>query len=198
MQKPLLIFWIMCAFLLLCVNVCRAVDRCLDYKVEVRNAVILFSGQDYPWWYHLGQLSQESRCRSNVTAFDGGQGISQMMPASAREINKEMKENNNPYIASQGIRMQAYYMSKLDKMNKDGRLFLSYMNYNSGPGMVRKEYDRAKEKTWLSMRDGCRRKVLTLSNGSKLDLCDVGYGYPCKIYKYGQSYKLGVDKRRFW
>ena len=198
MQKPLLIFWIICAFLLLCVNVCRAVDRCLDYKVEVRNSVLLFSGPDYPWWYNLGQLSQESRCRANVTAFDGGQGISQMMPATAREINKEMKENNNPYIASQGIRMQAYYMSKLDKQNWSDRLYITYQAYNGGYTNLKREYERAGSIEWKNMKEQCHRRVITLKNGNKLSLCDVNYDYSMKVYKYGQQYKIGETKRRYW
>jgi hypothetical protein len=121
-----------------------------------------------------------------------------MMPATAREINKEMKENNNPYIASQGIRMQAYYMSKLDKQNWSDRLYITYQAYNGGYTNLKREYERAGSIEWKNMKEQCHRRVITLKNGNKLSLCDVNYDYSMKVYKYGQQYKIGETKRRYW
>jgi hypothetical protein len=61
-----------------------------------------------------------------------------------------------------------------------------------------KEYKRAGITDYDKMKDVCQRKVLTLKNGQKLNLCDVGYDYPNKIYKYGNQYRIGTDKMRFW
>lgn len=46
-----------------------------------------FIGLDAPYWYFMGQIEQESNCRSGATAFDGGQGLGQFMPATARWVH---------------------------------------------------------------------------------------------------------------
>jgi len=48
------------------------------------------------------------------------------------------------------------------------------------------------------MKEQCRRKTITLKNGSKLDFCEVNYDYSVKVYKYGKVYRQGVDKMKFW
>ena len=54
---------------------------------------------------------------------------------------------------------------------------------------------------WEKMRETCKRKVLTLKNGKKLDLCDVGYDYPVRIYNYSKDYRKynpTYSKWKFW
>jgi len=176
----------------------RALDRCKQYSQEVRVANAYYWGFDFPYWYAIGQLQQESNCRAEITAFDGGMGIAQFMPATEAYIENKMKVPFNPYNPKEAIKANAYYLRLLHKSNWDGSLWLSYCFYNSGQGTMTKEYKRAGITDYDKMKDVCQRKVLTLKNGQKLNLCDVGYDYPNKIYKYGNQYRIGTDKMRFW
>jgi hypothetical protein len=148
----------------------------------------------------MGQIKQESNCRTNVTAFDGGMGLTQFMPATASDISKKMGGGYNAYNPDHAIKMQAYYMWELHRKNWDGALWLTYSFYNSGFVTMKREWIRTgKEETdYFAMKDVCKRKVLTLKNGSQLDLCDVGYDYSQRIYKYGQLYKQGSDGMGYW
>ena len=176
-----------------------ALDRCIEYVPDVRSAHIRYFGLGFPYWYGLGQLQQESNCRANVTAFDAGMGLAQFMPATAKHISFLMKERLDPYNPEHATRMQAFYMNRLHKQNLHKKLFISYMYYNSGKGTVDKEIIRCGSIDKSRMREVCHRKVLTLKGGKKLDLCDVGYDYPVRIYKYGGKYKIGADGNfLFW
>jgi len=181
-----------------------ALDRCNDFIPDVRAAHARYWGYDYPWIYGLAQLRQESACRSNVTAFDAGMGVAQFMPATAKEIKKQMGQPDfDPYNPEHATKMQAFYMHKLHGQNNlpDQKLWITYMFYNSGPGTVKKEYNRVGVVDWEKMRETCKRKVLTLKNGKKLDLCDVGYDYPVRIYNYSKDYRKynpTYSKWKFW
>lgn len=185
--------------ILLFISPVYALDRCADYIPDVRSAHARYWGYDYPWWYGVGQLKQESACRANVTAFDAGMGIAQFMPATAKEIKRLMGQPNlDPYNPEHAIRMQAFYMYRLHKQNWSGELWLDYQAYNGGWGNLKAEYNRAGETDWDKMKEQCRRKTITLKNGSKLDFCEVNYDYSVKVYKYGKVYRQGVDKMKFW
>jgi hypothetical protein len=180
-----------------------AVDRCLEYVQEERQQHFYYFGLDFPYWYGVGQIQQESRCRKDVTAFDGGQGLTQFMPATAAGVERYLGplNMNNPTHA---IKAQAWYMKQIHKGNWDGALWLSYCFYNSGQGTMTKESKRSialchcTETNYDAMKAVCKRRVLTLKSGEKLDLCTVGYDYPKQIYKYGQRYKISSDNWRFW
>lgn len=178
-------------------SICYGLDRCQSLKQTVRKEHIRYFGVTFPWWYGIGQLKQESCCRTNVTAFDAGQGVAQFMPKTVQYVNSLMHENLNPYNPNDAIRMQAFYMSKLNKQNWCGRLWLTYQGYNGGFALLKKEAQRAGTTNWSKMRNACNRKVLHFKWGD-LDLCEVNYDYSRKVYKYGQQYKVGVDSRYFW
>lgn len=93
-----------------------ALDRCEEYRIDVRIQHTLQFGLSFPWANGLGQLQQESNCRANSTAFDLGQGIAQFMPKTAQYINSLMGEALNPYNPQQAIRMQAFYMSRIHRL----------------------------------------------------------------------------------
>jgi hypothetical protein len=174
-----------------------AADRCSSFKREVRTAANRYLGIDYPWWYNLGQLKQESGCREGITSFDGGRGLSQFMPATEQECEKVLG-SLNMYHATDAIKAQAYYLSKLDKQNPDGSLWITYAFYNSGIGTMRAEAQRAGKWDYEAMKKVCKRKILTLKRGNKLDLCSVGYSYPASVWNFGQTYRTSEDRRRFW
>jgi len=180
-------------------------DRCQDYVTDIRIQHWKYFGLNFPYWYGVGQARQESNCRASATAFDAGMGLTQFMPATWKMIEGHIG-NLNPYNPENSIRAQAWYMYQLHKGNwdKDKRLFLTYMFYNSGSGTVKKEYLRSinichcKGADYELMKLVCKRKVLTLKSGRHLDLCNVGYDYPKQIYRYGQKYKVCTDIWRYW
>lgn len=187
-------------FLLFCllITYVLAADRCIQYSQAVRVANAYYWGLDFPWHYAVGQLKQESNCRSEITAFDGGMGVAQFMPSTEAYIENRMKETFNPYNPREAIKANAFYMYSLHKQNWDGRLWLTYCFYNSGAGTMTKEYKRAGITNYDLMKSVCQRKILTLKSGQKLNLCDVGYDYPKRIYQYGNQYRISSDKMKFW
>lgn len=172
-------------------------DRCQDYITDVRIQHIRYLGSDYPYWYGVGQLKQESGCRPDIESFDGGKGLSQFIPATEREVEKELGPLDM-YNPEHAIRAQAYYMSKLNKQNKLGGLWLDYQAYNGGWTNLKREIHRAGVVDWYIMRECCKRKVIALKNGKTLNLCDVNYDYSKRIYAYAQPYRISYDRRAYW
>lgn len=175
----------------------HAADRCAEYVPDVRAQHARYFGLDYPHWYGAAQLKQESRCRSNLTAFDGGMGIAQFMPATAREVSTAIGLRLDPYRPEDAIRMQAYYMSRLHRQNPAGALWATYQAYNGGWGNLRAEASRAGSWNRYRMYEQCRRKIIQLKSGP-LDLCEVNYDYAVRIYQYAAPYRTGPDKMRYW
>ncbi|HRR49496.1 MAG TPA: lytic transglycosylase domain-containing protein, partial [Bacteroidales bacterium] len=175
--------------------------RCDDFIPDVRAQHIRYFGPRASWWYGIGQLRQESNCRAKATAWDQGMGIAQFMPATAKEINRLMKTNLDPYNPEHAIRMQAYYMSSLHRQNWDEqkRLWLTYQAYNGGYGNLKSEYRRAGKVDWLAMKENCKRRKVTLKSGQVLDFCEVNYDYSVKVHKYGKVYRSqNIDQIKFW
>jgi len=185
--------------LLISVN-CLALDRCQDYISDVRTQHIQYFGLSYPYWYGVGQLRQESNCRSNITAFDGGMGVAQFMPATAKDVSQRLGLKLDPYNIHDATKMQAYYMSQVHKGNKiSGKpLWATYQAYNGGWKLLYAESQRASSSNHDDMKLQCHRKVLTLSKGRKLSLCEVNYDYSIKIAKYAKKYQIAPDGMRYW
>lgn len=176
-----------------------AVDRCRDYLGDVRVQHVRYLGAAFPWWYGVGQLRQESGCRADVRAFDHGMGIAQFMPATASEIKRRLGARLDPFNAAQAIRMQAYYLSVLQRSNfAGGALWLTYQAYNGGWSPLKAEAARAGAVTWDAMKGQCRRKTIPLKGGRLLDLCDVNYDYSRRVHRYGNAYRQGRDLMKFW
>lgn len=187
------------AFILTFVHEGLALDRCIQYRQPIRVQYQKFFGPGYPIHYALGKIQQESRCRADITAFDGGQGLSQFMPATEKWVESQLHENLNMYNPEHAIKAQAFYMFKIHGNNPTKRLWVDEMFYNSGEGTTKKEATRAGSWDYDEMKSVCKRKVLKLKSGKLLDLCDVGYEYPQQIYKYGQKYKITPDGAwRYW
>lgn len=172
-------------------------DRCEQYIPDVRQQHIFYFGLNYPYWYGIGQLRQESNCRAGITAFDGGQGLAQFMPATEREAEKYIGPLDL-YNPEHAIRAQAWYMSRLHRQNSDGALWMTYQAYNGGWTNLKKEFQRAQAVDWYLMRECCKRKVIGLKNGKYLDLCEVNYDYSRKVHGYGQKYAISADRVRYW
>jgi len=190
--------FLLALFVLLMYNTVECADRCMNYTSTVRSQAVRYLGFDYPYWYLLGQCKQESQCRADVRAFDGGMGISQFMPATAKDINRQLGGGLNPYNPDHAIKMQAFYMSQIHKRNKTKKLFIDFQGYNGGEGNIKKELQKAEIADWSKMKSVCNRKVITLKNGSKLDFCQVNYDYSKRIFGFGKIYKQGQDYFVFW
>jgi hypothetical protein len=176
----------------------HALDRCESLVQTVRVEHIKYFGLQFPYWYSVGQLKQESACRTTVTAFDAGQGVAQFMPKTEQYIESLMGEKLDPYNPKQAIRMQAFYMHRIHtKENWTDRLWVSYQVYNGGKGTLYKEFQRAGILDWDSMKNTCQRKKIQMKWGV-LDLCKVNYDYSKRIEKYGNLYRRGTDEMRFW
>jgi len=178
----------------------EALDRCVTHIKDVRVAHVRYFGFQYPYWYGVGQLKQESACRSTVTAFDAGMGIAQFMPKTSQYIQSLMGEALDPYNPKHAIRMQAFYMNRIHRKENwaaGSPLWISYQIYNGGAGTLQKEAIRAGKIDWSLMRFTCQRKKIQMKWGV-LDLCEVNYDYSKKVEKYGNQYRRGVDLVKYW
>ena len=193
---PLIFLIVLCLWILNAYSL----DRCLEFKTDIRIQYTKYFGSGYPFHYAMGKIQQESNCRPNVTAFDGGKGVSQFMPATELYIEGLMNEGNlNMYNPEHAIKAQAFYMKQLHKQNKQGNLWIDEMFYNSGAGTTKKEATRAGSWDYEEMKSVCKRKVLKLKSGKLLDLCSVGYDYPVRIFKYGNLYREhGDGEWKYW
>jgi hypothetical protein len=182
----------------LMVYAAHGADRCEAYVKDVRVEHVRNFGFQYPYWYSVGQLKQESACRSTVTAFDAGMGLAQFMPKTSQYIQSLMGEALDPYNPKHAIRMQAFYMARIHtKENWTDRLWVSYQIYNGGAGTLAAESRRAGATDWTLMRQQCQRKKIQMKWGV-LDLCEVNYDYSKKVEKYGNQYRRGPDGMRYW
>lgn len=176
----------------------QAADRCQSYVQEVRVQHIKYFGLAFPYWYSVGQLKQESACRSSVTAFDAGMGVAQFMPKTSQYIQSLMGEKLDPYNPKHAIKMQAFYMNRIHtKENWTGCLWTSFQIYNGGRPILYKEFQKAGGADWSKMRAVCQRKKIQMKWGV-LDLCNVNYDYSKNIEKYGNKYRRGPDGMRYW
>ena len=184
--------------LLLFAPFARPSSRCALLVKDVRVEHIRNFGLSFPYWYGVGQLEQESACRTNVTAFDAGQGVAQFMPKTSQYVQSLMGEKLDPYNPQHAIRMQAFYMHRIHRQeNWTDRLWIAYQVYNGGRSTLYKEYQRAELADWDLMKLSCQRKKIQMKWGV-LDLCEVNYDYSKKVEKHGNQYRRGADGVRYW
>lgn len=173
---------------------------CKRYLQNERRATSFVQGVDYPYWYAVGQLQQESGCR-NVISNDGvgSQGVAQI---TYKVWKKDLQKNgvNNIISIDNQILAQAYIMKACIIQAKGHKLWVGYQIYNGG-GLVNKEISRAKVTDWKKAKDNCNRSYSTFKiNGriQKISNCEINYDYSQKVYKYGNSYKTTDTPIQFW
>lgn len=99
-------------------------------------------GLDAPVPMFLAQVHQESSGRDQVTAFDGGAGLAQFMPATSREIVRLYPELGvpDPYNARWAIRAQTRYMQwlyrRVQGFDSCEQWAAALKAYNAGLGYV--------------------------------------------------------------
>jgi hypothetical protein len=170
----------------------NVVDVCLKYERQIIMESSYTFGMDAPWWLFMGQIEQESRCNSGITAFDGGMGLGQFMPETAewmQERESRLKElGYDPYDPAWSIRALILYNHWLHQQTKCKGWYYMFRAYNGGAGILNKEISRAGCCDEHSVELACKRKVTKYKWGV-LDNCIVNCKYPIEIDKKGRKYK---------
>lgn len=191
-------------FMSLFLFVTLSADRCQSYVQDVRRAHYKVFGLDYPYYYGVGQLKQESLCRDAISRDGvGSQGVAQI---TYRVWQKYLSKNGVMHLnsISNQLDAQALIMRDCKKQAYSSHLWVAYQIYNGG-ALVNKEITRARTTTGIReithavAREYCKRKTITFSNGQKINACDINYEYSEKVFKYGNSYKIIYNyKYLFW
>ena len=147
-----------------------------------------------PAYLFMGQIAIESRCDAGVTAFDGGMGLGQFMPDTAKWIQeqepalRELALQPLPYDPAWSIRALILY----DKWLRDRVLcrdwHYAYRAYNGGLTRLNREIENAGTCDEQTVASFCRRKVIKLKRGA-LDLCRVNCEYPDKIDRAADKFR---------
>jgi hypothetical protein len=179
-------------------------DRCQSYVQEVRRAHYQVFGLNYPYWYGVGQLRQESNCRDVISRDGvGSQGVAQI---TYRIWKSYLTRKGVPDIISTSnqLRAQALIMANCKKQAYSSHLWVAYQVYNGG-SLVNREIKAARKETRLIeiphrlARLYCKRRDIVFNNGQTINACDINYEYSEYIYKYAQKYKLFSDTNYiFW
>ena len=170
-------------------------NRCKKYRAQVIREARAYIGMDAPYHYFMGQIEQESHCNEKVTAFDGGMGLGQFMPATAKWIHdrenalQEISVKPTPYDPRWNIRALVLYDKYLYGTGICKGWYFAFSSYNGGQGNLNKEIRRAGRCEISLVEQQCARKVIKLKSGSLLDFCRVNIEYPYLIYKKGEKYK---------
>jgi hypothetical protein len=170
-----------------------ASQRCFSYVQEVRRETLAQQGPEYPYWYNVAQLEAESSCRSDITASDGGEGLSQFMPVTREWVEKLMGQELDMYNPSHAIKAQAFYMDWIIDHEKWGVLWLSYQTYNGGATNLRRELKDAGIMDWELMKLSC----LCLGKRAKAN-CEINYRYSKRIFELADQYRTDDDNMRYW
>jgi len=146
-----------------------------------------------PVHFFMGQIEQESSCDESATAFDGGMGLGQFMPQTAKQMHTKYKElqefDFNPYDPRWNIRAMILYDKELyDNLPCVGWYF-AFRAYNGGLGSLKKEIASAHSCNKTEVEKCCKRKIIKLKNGSLLDMCRVNIEYPKLILKRSKKYE---------
>ena len=81
-------------------------------------------------------MKQESAFHPGVTSHAGARGLMQIMPATARDLNRRMKiQNLDLYNPDHSIRLAAKFFAYIYK-RYNGEFELSAISYNAGPARV--------------------------------------------------------------
>ena len=87
--------------------------------------------------YPLAISRQESRFNTTVIAFDGGEGLMQIMPATAKYIFRKAKYSTCPRLNAQcNIKIGTWYLGSL--YAKFGSYIYASAGYNAGPNRARR------------------------------------------------------------
>ncbi|MDX1809725.1 MAG: hypothetical protein R3331_09315 [Sulfurospirillaceae bacterium] len=191
-------------FISLLFTLTLSADRCVAYVQQVRVAHSAVFGIDFPYWYGVGQIKQESGCRDIISRDGvGSQGVAQITYRIWQKYLDQKGIYNIDSIGNQ-LHAQAYIMQNAKQQAYSSHLWAAYQLYNGG-GLINKEIMRARKALHITdvSHDQahlfCKRKIVHFNNGQTRSACDINYDYSKRIYKYGQEYKtFDTKKYKFW
>lgn len=102
-----------------------------------------------PWDLLKAQWVAESALNPRARSPVGAQGLTQVMPATWREIAGQLGLRGNPYDANLNLQFGHYYMSRMLRgwyahgRSHDDRIRLAQASYNAGLGNLYKAQKRA-------------------------------------------------------
>lgn len=175
-------------------------DRCNNYIKDVRKAHYKVFGLDFPYWYGIAQLKQESGCRDVISRDGiGSQGLAQITYRWWKPFLNKKGIDSISSVRNQTL-AQAYIMAQSKKQAYSSHLWVAYQIYNGG-NWVNKEITRARQDLGIRevphyiAKKYCTRKKVYYGKTA----CEINYEYPEKIYKYAQKWKMGNDyPYKFW
>lgn len=171
------------------------ISRCKKYVPTIIRESHYKLGMDAPYWNFAGQIQQESRCNEGITAFDGGEGLGQFMPATAQDLqdhNADLKSLGAlpmPYNPQWAIRALIIYDKNCYDKASCKDWYFAFRAYNGGYGTLNKEIARSKSCVPSIVEKFCKRKVVVVKVGETLDLCKVNTSYPVIIFENSLNYK---------
>jgi len=171
----------------------NAENRCLKYWPQVIREARYHIGMDAPAHEFMGQIETESGCKEGATAFDGGMGLGQFMPATAGWIHgkedalRDLSMKPMPYNPRWSIRALILYDRWLYRNVDCQEWHYAYRAYNGGLETINNEIRTAGSCDHEKVEAACKRKVIIVKSG-RLDMCRVNITYPAKIRQAGQKY----------
>jgi len=199
-------------FIVLLTGSAWGVDRCVEFVQPVRSQSVKQFGYQFPYWYHLGVMVNESACRPDIISFDGGIGLYQFTSRTGvlKDIESGLHEKVNPSNPDSSIRAYVYYIAQIirrltdtEKLNFKGvviypkkyeeacglRLADVFQVYNGGLWLI-KEYQALGDCNRDKIKSGCKRGGVYVGK-RWLSFCETNYSYPTKVYRYSQKYRQG-------
>ena len=153
----------------------------------------MYFGLDFPWWYSVGQLEVESRCRWITASNELSIGYAQI---NVRSWDTYLKNKGfGAYRHSKTIYLMAHaYINRYlyDKINCK-YLFVMYQAYNGGL-LINKECSSKTHCIYRKCYKRCNRKLVCIyrkhSNCIQYkSACKINYCYSILVYLKGKKYK---------
>ncbi len=179
---------------------------CFRYVNTVATQFTSVYGDEYPWWFNIGQLYAETGCRWEMSSSDGwgSVGPAQITPAFEGRFMRSLGlyhwETDFAQYFYGYARLMMRYLNETNKLCYTGptiqkRMWAWFQVYNTGPGgVVNAAITRAGvcnhdiawkhcHGRWICVwktRSGCRQWR---------NACDINFKYSETIYNYGLKYK---------
>ncbi len=184
-----------------CASACREINLCDRYYPQVMRETHYLIGMEGPHALFMAQIQHESGCHEGITSFDQGRGLAQFMDETAKWIHsrepalREISRTADPYNPAWAIRALILYDDYLyDAMKPCEGWYFALRAYNGGQGILKREITRAGCCDRKKVEAECRRKVITLKNGKKLDMCkDVNLRYYPEIEKKSKRWDYWTE-----
>lgn len=117
-------------------------DLCLQYRSLLTREAQAFKGPDAPTPMYMGQLRQESSCRTDVTASDNGRGLAQFMDGTSKQVASLFPELGPPapydprWAIRAMVRYDGWIYRRVKGIDPCHRWGAALKGYNAGPGYV--------------------------------------------------------------